>query len=99
MAGWSIYILRCKDGSLYTGITPDIERRIAQHQSEGGQGAKYLRGRGPFSLVFQREIGDKPLALRLEYKIKKRPRAWKEALIRDNQLINKLMTGSMKTEL
>ena len=48
---WTVYILRCADGTLYTGITNDLSRRIAEHES--GQGAKYTKGRGPFQLVFE----------------------------------------------
>jgi putative endonuclease len=97
MAEWFLYILRCRDGSLYTGITPDISRRLQEHLTGQGRGAKYLRGRAPFSLLFQKAVGDKRLALSLEYRIKKRPRAWKEALIKDNQLIDVLINTSSKT--
>lgn len=65
---WFIYILRCFDDTLYTGITTDLDRRIKEHSS--GKGAKYTKGRGPFTLVkfFQRET--KSEALKLEYYIK-----------------------------
>ena len=59
-----LYILRCGDNSLYTGITTDVARRLAAHQS--GKGAKYTRGRGPLTLVYQEELPDKPSALRRE---------------------------------
>ena len=49
MSGWWVYILRCGDGTLYTGMTDDPERRLAAHRS--GHGAKYTRGRGPLELV------------------------------------------------
>ena len=55
-----LYILRCGDNSLYTGITTDVARRLAAHQS--GKGAKYTRGRGPLTLVYQEELPDKPSA-------------------------------------
>ena len=77
---WSVYILRCGDGSLYTGIATDVPRRIAEHE-EGLRGAKYLRGRGPFELVFQSEIGNRSLATRAEIVIKGLGREAKEKLI------------------
>ena len=81
MAPWHVYIVRCRDGSLYTGIATDVRRRIAEHARRYGRGAKYLRGRGPLRLVFARVIGTRGLALRIESRIKKLPKARKEALI------------------
>lgn len=78
MAYW-VYILRCADGTLYTGITDDIERRLAAHNS--GKGAKYTRGRGPVELVYREEAADKSAALRRELAIKRLSRAEKLALI------------------
>ena len=77
MAYW-VYILRCADGTLYTGITDDVERRLAAHNS--GKGAKYTRGRGPLELVYTEEQPDKSSALRREFQIKKLPRERKSAL-------------------
>lgn len=74
-----VYILRCADDSLYTGITNDVERRIAAHNE--GTGAKYTRGRGPVVLMYQEECEDKSAALRREIEIKKLSRAEKLALI------------------
>jgi putative endonuclease len=62
-------MLLCADGTVYTGIATDVRRRIAEHES-GVKGAKYLRGRGPLSLLYEREIGDRSLATRLEYLVK-----------------------------
>ena len=56
---WKLYILRCRDGSLYTGITTDVEKRFEAHNS--GKGAKYTRGRGPLELVYREECGDREL--------------------------------------
>lgn len=64
-----VYMLRCKDGSLYTGWTNDLEHRLAMHSS--GRGAKYTRGRGPLELVYSEELPDKEAALRRECAIKK----------------------------
>jgi putative endonuclease len=81
MAPWSVYIVRCGDGTLYTGIATDVRRRIAEHARRDSRGAKYLRGRGPLRLVFARTIGARSLALRIESRIKKLPKARKEVLI------------------
>jgi len=79
MQQWHVYIVRCRDGSLYTGIALDVERRITEHRAN--KGAKYLRGRGPIELVFQKKIGDKGAALKLEQEIKRLPKSQKEALV------------------
>jgi putative endonuclease len=81
MTNWSVYILRCSDGSLYTGIATDVRRRFAEHE-KGARGAKYLRGRRPLELVFERDIGDRSLALRIEHRVKRLPRALKQDLAR-----------------
>lgn len=77
--GWKVYILRCGDGSLYTGITKDIPARLELHRS--GKGAKYTRGRGPLEVVYQEELPDKSAALKREYAIKRLRREEKERLI------------------
>ena len=74
-----VYILKCKDGSLYTGWTNDIEKRLAAHNS--GNGAKYTRSRRPVELVYLEEMPDRSAALRREAAIKKLKRSRKEALI------------------
>lgn len=76
---WYVYILRCGDGTLYTGITPDVQSRLAKH--EQGLGAKYTRGRGPLTLVYTEECTDRAAASRREYAIKHLTRQEKEALI------------------
>ena len=88
MANWSIYMVRCRTGALYTGIATDVARRLAEHRGKKGRGAKYLRGRGPLRLVFKRAIGSKSLALKLERRIKRLPKRRKEALIGRSRLIN-----------
>jgi putative endonuclease len=74
-----VYILKCGDGSLYTGITVDVERRLRQHQS--GKGAKYTRSHLPVCLVYQEAQPDKPSALRREMAIKALTRPQKLKLI------------------
>ena len=81
---WYVYILRCGDGTLYTGITDDIPRRLAAHRS--GKGAKYTRGRGPLELVYQEQVPDKSAALRRELEIKRLRRAEKERLIKSQNV-------------
>ena len=76
---WYVYMLRCGDGTLYTGVTDDVERRLAAHRA--GKGAKYPRGRGPLELVYQEQVPDKSAALRREYQIKRLPKQEKEGLI------------------
>ena len=77
--GWWVYILRCGDGTLYTGSTSDVDRRAAAHA--GGRGAKYTRGRGPIAVVYREECPDKGAALRREAAIKKLKRPGKLKLI------------------
>lgn len=77
---YSLYILRCADGSLYTGITLDVSRRLEEHRN-GVRGAKYLRGRTPVELVFEQPAGDRAAALRLEHRVKRLNKHEKEALI------------------
>ncbi len=81
---WQLYLLRCADGSLYTGISTDIERRLREHRGEGGRGkgAKSLRGKGPLQLVYQISVNNRSEALKLEYRIKQLARTQKEALVR-----------------
>ena len=76
---WFVYMLRCGDGTLYTGVTDDVPRRLAAHRS--GKGAKYTRGRGPLKLVYQEQVPDKSAALRREYQIKQLTKQKKEALL------------------
>lgn len=77
---WSVYILRCGDGSLYTGIARDVEARLAQHAS--GRGARYTRGRGPLTLVYVEPAATHGEALRREAALRRLGRAGKEALAR-----------------
>ena len=77
MAEWSVYLLRCGDGSIYTGIATDVARRVREHESSS-KGAKYLRGRGPLRLVLVQAIGSRGLASKVEYKLKSLPKTQKE---------------------
>lgn len=76
---WELYILRCGDGTLYTGIARDADKRLAMHRS--GKGAKYTRGRGPLTMVYREHCGNHGEALRREYAVKQLTREEKERLI------------------
>src|SRR5438477_12299146 len=78
---WHLYIVRTRDGTLYTGIATDIERRLAEHRGDGKRGARYLRGREPLEIVYRRRLGERGLALRVEWRLKRRPRADKLAIV------------------
>lgn len=77
---WFVYIVRCRDGSLYTGCTNDLEARIARHNA--GKGARYTRSRLPVKLVFQRKVADRSAALSREARLKQLTREEKLALVK-----------------
>lgn len=81
MSDWYLYIIRCYDGSLYTGISMSIARRFAEHQRQEEAGSKYLKGRGPLTLVFQARLGGRSLALQVESRVKKLSKVRKEKLV------------------
>ncbi|WP_414165023.1 GIY-YIG nuclease family protein [Superficieibacter sp. BNK-5] len=76
---WYLYLIRTQKNALYTGITTDVARRFVQHQT--GKGAKALRGKGELTLAFSEEVGERSLALRLEYRIKQLTKRQKERLV------------------
>ncbi len=78
---WSIYLIRCGDRSLYTGVTNNVAKRFAVHKSGGSQAAKYTRTRHPLKLVFTAEIGTKSAAYSAEYHVKKLTKSQKESLV------------------
>jgi len=78
---WHLYVIRAGDESLYTGVATDPERRFAEHEASTGRGAKYLRCRHPLRLEFHLPIGSRSLAQRAEHRVKRLPKASKEALI------------------
>lgn len=79
--GWWVYMLRCADGSLYTGVTTDVARRFAEHRS--GKGAKYTRSHPPEAVVYREECGEKGAALAREAAIKRLRRAEKLKLTQE----------------
>lgn len=90
-ASWFLYVIRCNNGSLYTGITTDVARRLAQHRRGRGQGARSLRGKGPLRLVLRAAAGSHGQALRVEARVKKLPKADKERLVREPGLVRDMV--------
>ena len=73
---WSVYLLRCADGTLYAGSTTDVEARVRAHNA--GRGARYTSGRRPVSVVYQEECGSRSAALRREHALKRLTRSAKK---------------------
>ena len=86
---WYLYILHCKDNTLYTGITTDIPRRLEAHRS--GKGAKYTRGRTPLELVYQEALHSHSEALKREWEVKALSRKEKDQLIRQYKISANLL--------
>ena len=77
---WFVYLVRCRDGTLYTGVARDVERRLEQHNA--GRGARYTRGRAPVVMVAASRAMEKRAAYRLEWAVKQLPRRRKAAAVR-----------------
>lgn len=90
---YSVYIVRCADGSLYTGIAIDVARRIGEHE-RGRRGARYLRGRGPLKLEFAERVGDRGAATRIEHRLKRLAKPDKERLIAGERSLGNLLDGA-----
>ncbi len=84
---WLVYMVRCRDGSLYTGVTTDTQRRVKEHNA--GIGGAYTRARRPVRLIYRKRVKDRSSALRREAGIKQLSRTEKEALL----LYNGFQTG------
>jgi putative endonuclease len=72
---WCVYLLRCGDGTLYAGMTNDLDKRLGAHRA--GKGARYTRGRGPLKVVYSEPVADKSAALKREHALKRLPRRQK----------------------
>ena len=94
-ADFRLYIVRCADGALYTGIATDVDKRLAEHVS-GVRGAKFLRGKGPLEIVFSESVGDRSSAQQLEHRVKRLTRAQKLELVRGERQLAELV-GSAKS--
>ena len=100
MTPWYLYLIRTADNALYTGITTDVARRYRQHQC--GKGAKALRGKGELTLAFSAPVGDRSLALRAEYRVKRLTKRQKERLVAEGEgfaeLLHDLQTPTLKND-
>ncbi|TCS94323.1 GIY-YIG nuclease family protein [Hazenella coriacea] len=83
---YTVYMLECRDGSIYTGITNDLSKRLTQHAK--GKGAKYTRGRLPIQLRYIEQVDTKSAALQREREIKKLPRSKKLSMIQEGRFVN-----------
>jgi len=90
-ARWSVYVLRTRQGALYTGIALDVRRRLEQHAGFAPGGAKALRGKSPLRLELARSIGSRSLAQKVEWRIKRLSRARKLALLERRRLLDGLV--------
>lgn len=81
MQRWSVYIVRCADGTLYTGVATDVARRVGEHNSHKLLAANYTRARRPVTLVYSEEVATRSAACKREYQIKQLSRQDKEALV------------------
>ena len=93
------YIMRCEDGSLYTGITTDVNRRLKEHQGKRSGGAKYTKGRMPIKVEVVWQSDNRSLASKLEYRIKKLSKNEKELLVKDPQKLAHLLEEHIEIEL
>ena len=94
---FSLYIVRCANGSLYTGIARDVQKRLAEHES-GPRGARYLRGKGPLEIVFSELVGNRARASRLEHRVKQLSRTRKLALIDGRLQLSELTNDQVLEE-
>ncbi len=81
MKPWNVYILRCSDDSLYTGVAKDVERRVEEHNTDNRLGARYTRGRRPVELIYQEGYDSRSEACKRESEIKQLSRREKQQLI------------------
>ena len=82
MTNWSVYLIRTRHNTLYTGITTDVLQRLKEHL-QSKRGAKYLRSKGPLQVVYQVEVGSRALASKVEYRIKRLAKSQKEKIVTD----------------
>lgn len=88
---WHIYLLRTRRGTLYTGITLDVARRLDEHHGRQGRGAKYLRAMTPLRLEYSAVVGEKGLALQLEKRIKSLKKTEKEQIVQEQPTVSTLL--------
>ena len=90
---WYLYLIETAKGSLYTGITTDVASRLATHET--GKGAKYLRGKGPLTLVAQQAVASRSIASRLEYQVKQLAPEEKLRLLKNDRLFGEFLINSL----
>lgn len=93
------YILRCKDNSLYTGITTDLERRLKEHKEKGEKTAKYTLRHEAVKMEIAWESENRVLASKLEFNIKKLTKKQKEGLIKNPKLLSEILGDKIQSEL
>ncbi|MGB3300753.1 MAG: GIY-YIG nuclease family protein [Phormidesmis sp.] len=82
-ANWFLYLIRTRHNALYTGITTDVAQRLVEHEG-GKQGAKYLRAKGPLKIVYAVELGNRSLASKAEYRMKRLAKSQKEKIVAES---------------
>jgi putative endonuclease len=90
---WYLYLVRCRDGSLYAGISHDVARRLEAHRA--GRGSRYLRGRGPLVLERRIRVGGRSQALRVEHKVKRMRKERKEKLARGKVRLKDIINNDL----
>lgn len=93
---WSFYIIRTDDGSLYAGITTDVQRRYCEHVSQGRKSAKYLLAHKPQCLIMSQSIGSRSLALKVEHCFKRLSKRDKESIVISQVLPFDQKTGTIQ---
>ncbi|MGD8702682.1 MAG: GIY-YIG nuclease family protein [Desulfosarcina sp.] len=95
---WFVYMLRCGNGALYTGVTMDVHRRVAEHKAAGRRSARFTRSFAPVDLAYSCRVGPKRLAHRIEYRIKRLSREKKLVVVSKNLSKSNLMAFLGLTE-
>lgn len=90
---WYVYLVRTVDDRLYAGVTTDVARRYGEHEAQGAKAAKYLLAHRPAELAFCQEIGERSLALRVEYRLRRLSRRRKERIVERGELVFDPVTG------
>jgi len=85
-SSWHVYIVRCADHSLYTGIATDVARRVLEHNENDKRAARYTRARRPVQLVYSESVPDRSSALKREHQLRRLGRTQKEILVAKNQV-------------
>ncbi len=97
---WYLYLVRTREGALYTGISTDVARRLEEHRRGGRRGARFLRARAPLQLVYRAALGDRSVAQAAEYRVKRLPRRDKEGIVASQpsaeQLLQLLQSGRQR---